>query len=170
MHANELVAIAVGAAAVYFDLRVRRIPNVLTFGATLAALVLGGVTGGVTGLTRAAGGWLVGVALFFPFFALRGLGAGDVKLLGALGAWIGPMLTVWSAIFASIAGGVIALVIALRHRYLAEAFSNIRLLLTHWMVGGVKPLDSVSLTGTRGPRLAYSVPIVTGMVLALWLR
>ena len=53
-----------------------------------------------------------GIVLFLPFFLLRGMGAGDVKLLAALGAWLGPMQTIWLALFTSIAGGVMALVIA----------------------------------------------------------
>ena len=53
--------------------------------------------------------WIVGVALFFPFFALGGMGAGDVKLLAALAAWLGPIDAVYMAMFSSIAGGVIGL-------------------------------------------------------------
>jgi prepilin peptidase CpaA len=170
MSTMEAAATIVGVAAIVFDLWRRRIPNALTFGAALAALVFAAVVGGTSGLARAAGGWLVGFALFFPFFALGGLGAGDVKLVAALGAWIGPVLTLWAALYASIAGGVIALIVALRHRYLSEALSNVRLLFMHWRVSGLKPLDPVSLKGSGGPRLAYSVPIVAGMVLALWFR
>ena len=80
---------ALAALACVSDLRTRRIPNALTFGAALRA-------GRFTchrrrdGRGRSLGGWLLGVVLFFPLFALRGLGAGDVKLLAALGAWLGP--------------------------------------------------------------------------------
>ena len=49
---------------------------------------------------------LLGVALFFPFFALGGMGAGDVKLLAALAAWLGPIDAVYMAIFTAMAGGV----------------------------------------------------------------
>ena len=73
------------------DIRTRRIPNVLTFGATIAALVFHGSTAGTSGLATSVGGWMVGAALFLPVFALRGMGAGDVKLLAAVGAWLGPL-------------------------------------------------------------------------------
>ena len=56
------------------------------------------------------GGWLLGAALFFPMFALRGMGAGDVKLLAAVGAWLGPAQVVWWRSDTSIAGGVLGLV------------------------------------------------------------
>ena len=87
---SNLVAILLVTLACITDLRARRIPNVLTFGATIGALVFHLVVAGVGGLAESAGGWMLGAALFFPMFALRGMGAGDVKLLAAVGAWLGP--------------------------------------------------------------------------------
>ena len=74
------------------------------------------VAGGLPGTLTAAGAWLLGVALFFPFFALGGMGAGDVKLLAALAAWLGPIDAIYLAIFTSMAGGVIGLGRRLRAR------------------------------------------------------
>ena len=91
MLSTEHVVVVVAVAACVYDLRTRRIPNGLTFGAALATVTFHGATGGTTGLMASAGGWLLGIALFFPFFALRGLGGGDVELLGAFGAWLGPV-------------------------------------------------------------------------------
>ena len=65
-----------------------------------------------------AGGWLLGIALFFPFFALGGLGGGDVKLLGALGAWLGPTAVFHVGLYSAIAGGVMASLVAFRAGYL----------------------------------------------------
>src|SRR5262245_9642334 len=104
MDSNQIVAIGIVLIAVVWDLRTRRIPNVLTFGATIAALAVHWYFGGFTGAGRTLGGWAVGFAFFFPFFALGGMGAGDVKLVGAIGAWLGPMPAVWVALFTSIAG------------------------------------------------------------------
>jgi prepilin peptidase CpaA len=108
--------------------------------------------------------------VFFPPFALGGLGAGDVKLLAALGAWLGPSDAVWLALYSGVAGGVLALSLALAHGYLRQAFANLRLLLTHWRVSGVGPLHEVSLAGSKGPRLAYAVPILVGTLTTIWLR
>jgi prepilin peptidase CpaA len=63
-------------------------------------------------------GWTVGIAIFFLPFALGGLGAGDVKLLGAIGAWLGPMNAVWVGLYAGAAGGVLAIFVALTKGYL----------------------------------------------------
>jgi prepilin peptidase CpaA len=107
--------------------------------------------------------------MFLPF-ALRGLGAGDVKLVAALGAWLGPMNALWLAVYATIAGGVLALIVAVCHGYLKRALANIWLLMQHWAVVGLRPLDTISLEGSNGPRLAYAVPIFVGVLLNLWLR
>jgi prepilin peptidase CpaA len=107
--------------------------------------------------------------MFLPF-ALRGLGAGDVKLMAALGAWFGPQNAVWLFVYATIAGGVLSLAVAAFHGYLKRALSNIWFLLQHWAVAGLRPLDTVSLEGSDGPRLAYALPIFAGVLLNVWLR
>jgi prepilin peptidase CpaA len=162
------VLIAVAAAAVACDIRTRRIPNALTFGSALAAFVYMGLTSGLSGLATAGEGWIVGFALFFPFFALRGMGAGDVKLLAALGAWLGPSETVWLGIFAAMAGGVLGIVVALGRGYLGTAFKNLWVMLTHWRVAGIKPVPGLTLTDAKAPRLAYAIPIAAGLVITLW--
>jgi prepilin peptidase CpaA len=170
MSAPSVIALAVGVAACVTDLRSRRIPNVLTLGSALAAVAYGGVTAGLPGVLSACGGWLLGVACFFLPFALGGLGGGDVKLVGALGAWLGPAATIWVVLYAGVAGGVAAVVVAVARGYLRTALRNVWLLLTHWRVSGIAPLDGLTLTGSRGPRLAYAVPILIGTAMTVWLR
>src|SRR5262245_5110118 len=105
----EFVVLAVGVVACVTDVRTRKIPNLLTFGAAACGLIFHLVINGFSGLALALAGWAIGIVLFLPFFLLRGMGAGDVKLLAALGAWLGPLQVVWLALFASLAGGVMAL-------------------------------------------------------------
>ena len=162
-------AILIGASACVFDLRTRRIPNLLTLGSAVAALTYHAVTGGLPGALGSAGGWGVGVLLFAPLFLLGGMGGGDVKLLAALGAWLGPWSGLWVGVFSTLAGGVLAVVVALRHGYLRQAIRNIGLLLAHWRVSGLTPLPEVTLDTAGGPRLAYAVPILTGLLVTLWL-
>jgi len=76
--------------ACFTDLRTRRIPNVLTFSAAAGALLFHLATGGWSAAGSSLAGLFLGALLFFPMFALRGMGAGDVKLLAAIGAWLGP--------------------------------------------------------------------------------
>ena len=167
---NSSIAVAVGLSACITDLRSRRIPNVLTFGAAAAGLVYGGITGGWSGLGGAALGWLIGAGAFIVPFALGGLGGGDVKLLGALGAWLGPVGAMWVALYTGVAGGVMALTVALASGYLRRALSNVSLLLMHWRISGLRPLSEVSLESSEGPRLAYALPIFAGLMATLWLQ
>ena len=170
MTTSHSVVVALVALACMTDIRTRRIPNVLTFGATIAALVFHGSTAGTSGLATSVGGWMVGAALFLPVFALRGMGAGDVKLLAAVGAWLGPLPVAWVALVTAIAGGAVALVVSLLHGYLRTALRNVWMLLMHWRISGIQPLPAVTLEGGRGPRLAYAVPIAIGTVTTLWLK
>ena len=165
---STLCALAVGCAACVTDIQSRRIPNWLTFGAAGAAIVFHTATGGGGGFLSAMTGWFIGALIMFLPFALRGLGGGDVKLLAALGAWLGPANAIWLGLYAGIAGFVMAFVVAAYHGYLRTAFRNIWFLLQHWTVNGIRPLEEVSLEGSSAPRLAYALPIFAGLVLATW--
>ena len=158
------------ALACISDLRTRRIPNVLTLSAAGGALLFHVATGGWSAAGWSLAGLFVGALLFFPMFALRGMGAGDVKLLAALGAWLGPGQVAAVALATSLAGGAIAIVVAFAHGYLRKALRNLYLLLMHWRVAGVQPLPAVTLERAGGPRLAYAFPIAIGTVVTLWLK
>jgi prepilin peptidase CpaA len=162
-------AFAVAAAACWFDVRTRRIPNWLTFSAAALGLVVATFADGGPGTASSAGGLVVGMALFFPLFLLRGLGAGDVKLMGALGAWLGVSVMFGVALYTSLAGGVLALVLIVRHGYATQAARNLSLLLTHWRVVGIEPVDTLTLETSAGPKLPYALPIATGLALTFWL-
>lgn len=168
MTISTICALAVGCAACFTDVRSRRIPNALTFGAAAAAVIFHTLAPQGTGLVSALTGWFVGALIMFVPFALRGLGGGDVKLIAALGAWLGPANAVWLALYAGIAGFVMSVVVAAYHGYLRTALRNIWFLLQHWAVNGIRPLEEVSLEGSSGPRLAYALPIFAGLVLATW--
>jgi prepilin peptidase CpaA len=170
MSAFQIAAIAVAIVAMIWDLKSRRIPNVLTFGAAAAAILAHASVAGLAGAGWSVAGWLVGVAFFLPFFALGGMGAGDVKLLAAIGAWLGPGPTVWVALFSLIAGGVLGLGVAIGYGYLTQAFANISWMFQFWRAEGPKPVPEVTLATHKGPRLAYAVPVFAGLMVALWLK
>ena len=169
MEVERLAALAVAAIAVATDVRTRRIPNLLTFGGALVALAYWGWSGGLRGLGHGASGWAVGVALFLPLFVVGGMGAGDVKLLGAIGAWMGPGGTLYTALYSVLAGGVLALAVALRHHYLSRAFRNLWALVGFWRVTGVKPMPGLTLDDAAGPKLPYGIAIGVGTVIAILL-
>ena len=153
-----------------FDVRTRRIPNVLTLSAAVAGLLYHLATSGLGGLQTAAAGWLLGLLLLLPYFALGGMGGGDVKLVAALGAWLGPWETFWLAMYAGIAGGVLGLIVALAHGYLRRAIANVSHIFGYWAVVGLKPVPGMTLETSKSPRLAFAIPIFAGTMVTLWLR
>ena len=163
------VLVLVTAASV-FDLRTRRLPNALTFGAAVVGVAMQGVTEGWSGTGLAVAGWATGVAVFLPLYALGGMGAGDVKLLGAIGAWLGPTGALWVGLYGAIAGGVIALAVALRRGYAGTALRNVGSMLRFWSLAGVQPIQGLTLADQRAVRLPYALPLAVGTLAELWLR
>ena len=166
----ELIAVAVGAIACGTDLRSSRIPNWLTFSAIAAGVLYHALAPSGAGAPMAGLGLLAGLLVFFPFFALGALGAGDVKLMAALGAWLGWQPIVYVALYGAIAGGVLAVVVSVWHGYLGRALTNIKTLLMHWWLTGIRPLPELTLDGGHGLRLPYALPIMAGLVVTLWSR
>ena len=108
--------ICVLVVASIMDIRTRKVPRWLTFGAILAGLVAAGVTG-FAAFQQSLLGMLVGGLLLLPLVLLRGFGAADALLLAAVGAWLGWEFVLHAAFWAALAGGVLALIGWLRgHR------------------------------------------------------
>ena len=153
----QVSILVVVAIAVVTDLRRRRIYNLLTFPAMALGLVLNTSMDGGKGLLLSAAGLLLGAALFFIPVAAGGRGAGDLKLLAAIGALGGPVFVFWCAIFTSIIGGVFAIVVLLAKRRFIS------------VTGGM----AVDLYTGQAPRmtsnirLPYAIPIALGAVAAL---
>ena len=166
----EIFAIGFALVAVAWDLSTRRIPNVLTFGAALAALIAHAYIGGWNGLGMAAAGWVAGVMLFFPVFALGGMGAGDVKLLGAVGAWLGPGRR---RLGRALLGHCRRAHGAHRGRLLRISgpgvYERVKPVM-YWRIVGLKPAPELTLSTHQGPRLAYAVPVFAGLMVTIWLQ
>jgi prepilin peptidase CpaA len=108
--AASAVATAAASVAAIVDVRSRRIPNWLTAGLVLSGMLLSVWRYGVAGIWIALAGAALGLAILLPFYAIRAIGAGDVKLLAGLGAVLGPQLLVSVAIYAALAGGLISVI------------------------------------------------------------
>jgi len=163
-----ITALLIAGAACATDLRRARIPNVLTFGAVAAAVLFHLLAPQGSGASFVFAGLVAGLLVFFPFFALGAMGAGDVKLMAALGAWIGWAPTVQVALYGAVAGGVLAVVLSLWRGYLRTALRNIGTLFGHWALVGIKPMPELTLEAGTGLRLPYALPIMVGLVVTLW--
>jgi prepilin peptidase CpaA len=102
------IAFALGAAAVFDDLRHRQVSNWLTGAGVAAGLSMGAGSAGWRGLGVAAGGAAVGFLTFLLFHLLGGMGGGDVKLMAAFGSILGPSGILLAAVLAAIFGGLMA--------------------------------------------------------------
>ena len=164
-------------AAAWCDMRRQRIPNALVFSGALLALLLhtllpagdgflAGLPGGL-GFWSALAGLACGLLALLPLYLLRAMGAGDVKLLAMTGAFLGPV-QIWGALFATVlAGGALALLVALRQGVLRSVLGNVRLML--WMFtlkasGMGAALPEVAATVGTAARLPYGVAIAAGSI------
>lgn len=107
---NLLIAIAIllGCAATFDDLRRRNIANWISVSGLVAGLAYHTVGRGLAGLGWSVGGAAVGFAVFLVFYCLGGMGAGDLKLSAAFGALLGPSGILLAALLAAPAGALLA--------------------------------------------------------------
>lgn len=118
------VLLAVTLTAAVTDVRSRRIPNWLTVSGFAAGLALNGALFGLGGLKASLLGFGFALLIHIPLFALRVTGGGDVKLMAATGAVLGPQLWLQLFILASIAGGVHALGLIMFRRAMGGVLWN----------------------------------------------
>jgi prepilin peptidase CpaA len=165
---SALAIAIVGVAACVWDLRTQRIPNVLTLSAAVAAIAFHAATTGWSGAGFSVSGWLVGTLLFFPFFAVRGMGAGDVKLLAAFGAWLGPSDVLYVAIATAIIGALFALALIIARHRTQKTITHMSAMLSSWAVDGVRALPGLTLAEPSRLALCYSLPITAGALVTIW--
>lgn len=157
---------AVLLLAVVSDIRRRRIPNQLVLYGLLMGLALqtiappgqGLLQDGGLGLGAALMGGFAGLALFLPFYLLRVLGAGDVKLMSVVGVWLGASAVLQAGLWTMIAGGVLALMMALASGTLRQTLINSFVALS---TRTAPHLDAPSRSA-RNMRLPYAVAIAVG--------
>ena len=130
MSVTAALVIAAGIAATVIDVRQRRVPNVLTMGVASAGLVLAMAGLGAVTVGAALGGLALGLALLLPAHVFGATGAGDVKLLAAFGALLGPADVFDAFLRAAILGGAMALTVALWRGRLRETLYGTAMLVT----------------------------------------
>jgi prepilin peptidase CpaA len=141
-------AIGLALGAGWTDWQTRRIPNWLTVSGFLLGLLVNMLLYRMEGARMALAGAGMGLALLLPVVLLRGLGAGDWKLMGALGALLGPTRIVLVLFSAILMAGVAAIVMVTRKRRWRDTLRNLRDLIFGFVVFGLRPNPQIQLGNT----------------------
>jgi prepilin peptidase CpaA len=166
---RDAVLAALLATAAVIDWRTYRIPNWLTVGGMALGLLGNTAADGLmSGLLPALAGLALGVAVLLPLYALRLMGAGDVKLMAAAGAFIGAPEILYAVLFTFIAGGAVALAFAAYRKALRRMAGNVLdtvRFMAFAAVIGLKPEPAAQRPSVG--KLPYGCSIAAGTV--VWL-
>jgi len=150
-----------GSASAFVDLRSRRVPNPLTIGVAALGVALAASGHGSTTVGGAIAGFAAGLLLMLPGHVIGATGAGDVKLLAAFGTLLGPGGIFFAFLYTSIAGGVLALAVAIRRRRLAATVERAARLV-HTAGANVAEIEHPAADN----RFAYAPAIAVGTFVA----
>jgi prepilin peptidase CpaA len=150
------------------DLRTRRVPNWLVFPFLLMGIAVSVKTRGWAGLESSILGILAGAAALGLFYFLGGMGMGDVKLLASIGAWIGPHQILLAFVFMGLAGGVMALIWAIRGRFVQESLDGVADLIFGFRKRGLRPHGTLTLTNPNTRKMPYAPAIAVGVILSFF--
>jgi len=152
--------------AAVWDLRQGRIPNPLVYAAMVAGLLLRvGVAGWHAMLDGVLAGLVAG-GLFFLLFLVRGMGGGDVKLITAVGCWVGIRQLPAVLLISALAGGVMAVGYMIAYRQIGRTLRNLAALCRFHLVFGLQPHPEISLVNPKAIRIPYAVAIAAGTLYA----
>jgi len=166
-------ALAVAVAAAVVDVRQHRIPNWLTYFGIAMGIVLRCFFYGWRGVSSALAGCLVAGGIVFLFYLVRTMGAGDVKLLAAVGSLVGPSDAIVVLLATAISGGVLAVIYALFRRRFGATIRNVGSVLMFHSFSGLKAHPELNLDNPSALRMPYGLAIATGTLyafLANWWR
>jgi prepilin peptidase CpaA len=166
------VLVALGGAV--SDIRSARIPNRLTYSALLAALSLRFALLGLSGLKSGAVGMFVAGGLFCVLFVLGAMGGGDMKLMAAVGAWVGSTQVMTLILAAALAGGVLAIGRIIFTKRVGQTLRNIMRLICYRLTSGLQPHPELNVQSLGSQRVPFGVAIAVGALScagnAIWWR
>ena len=163
-----LVGILIIAAII--DSYFHKIPNFLTFPTIIIALLYHSIYHGLNGFLFSVAGFLVGLISLGIFYMFGAMSAGDVKLMGAVGAVLGPQNVLNALFFTGIIGGMSALVIILLRfeaskKLLKRTITTLKTLL---FTGNFILIPAVE--DEKPPKLCYGIAIAIGALITIWLK
>jgi prepilin peptidase CpaA len=155
--------------ASWIDYTQRRVPNWLNLALLLAGFVAQAAYFGWAGIATGAWGMLAGFGLLIVPWMMHGMGAGDVKLMAAIGVWLGPLLTLYAFALGAMMGGLAAVVMILSTGRLRMACVNLGVILAKCTNRQTmfSEFGSARSFGTTSQLLPYGVPLTAGALVVL---
>jgi len=155
-------AVMVALAGAFSDVRSARIPNELTYSAIIAAIVLRTVLLGSSGLKSCGIGILVAGSFFAVLFVLGAMGGGDLKMMTAIGAWVGGTHIFTVLIAIGLAGGVLAIASAIFHKNSIQTVRNAARLIAYRFTSGLQPHPEMNVQAHGSRRIPFGLAIAMG--------
>jgi prepilin peptidase CpaA len=150
-------------AAAWHDLKSFRIPNAITLSGALLGIGLNAVLPAGVGFTSALQGFALGLFGLLPLYLLRIWGAGDVKLMAVVGAFLGPVGLCGSLLVSLLIGGVAALLVAWQGRSGKLLLKNLRWMLYEMLFHvQLRRIQAIDAPAQSAGKIPYAVPILLG--------
>ena len=163
IHAQVAIAVYTsGIIAATTDLRTRRIPNWLSGSVLLLGAIYHAREGGWHGLENAVGGAICCAAIFFCFYLVGGMGAGDIKFIAAEGCMLGISHSIEFVMATAISGAVMAAVVQTRRCQLLSTLRNVQSLTAYHLERGLVPHPDLNLSNDQAARVPYALAIACG--------
>jgi prepilin peptidase CpaA len=163
-HVKLVSAILILAA--WIDGKELKVPNWITFPMVLTGLIYSTWVGGWGGLGSGLTGMATGLLCLLPLYAVGGMGAGDVKLMAGIGAWLGWQITLQAFCVSVVVGAVMAVLMVLFKGTWKRHYENFLTILSEWMVIR-NPYELSKIAAERKPTMAllpYGIPICIGSI------
>ena len=164
--APSIVLTSVLTVAVIADIRFYRIPNWLTFPSMLFGICYHTYANGFHGFVLCMAGLFLGICVFVPFYIAAGMGAGDVKLMGVVGVFLGPGGVFAAFLATAVVGGLYAIILLKLNGLLKETIIRYRVMLTTLLIS--RRIDYIPPEkGAKKPFMAYGVAIAIGTLVVV---
>jgi prepilin peptidase CpaA len=171
------IVLAAAMVAAILDIWKFKVYNALTVPLLLTGLVYHVIAGGIQGLMGSLIGILSGFAVLFVVYTMGGVGAGDVKLMAAVGAWLGMPLTLYVFVASALASGIYAVVLILLSGSMRETWINLQVVLFriialgHHLGADVRLEDELKRTDRRRRLVPFGAMVAVGFaaILALYI-
>jgi prepilin peptidase CpaA len=158
----EMVLIAGLGIASMLDWKYRKVPNWLTFFLAFTGFIFQFYVNGTAGFINSLAGFGLGIALLYLPFTMGGMGGGDVKLMGAIGAFTGPVMVFHVFLASALFGGLMALIEIARTRSWKATFGSLKERLLYIVLYQKIPAESQISFSRRSHTIPYAIMITCG--------